>query len=231
MLFYKQKGSHSDTKFIRFAEYYLSEYCSESLREISLQGHFCTNLHMNIFEDVHKPFVNVTTVHTEECRFGQELPFNIVFPNVQTLKLGFNAWENLLAIRMQFNSVKHLWFFDRTSLNSFIKLKEEDIEEVFKLNPQIQSSVLILRFKYSSNFIARLQKYCPNVQVSHYTGEFAYYSFFSFSAFYFKFASFSKCFHRETFTHVPKLFKFKISDKYANSLQKLGEFYSKMYKT
>lgn len=237
-LFYVRKGDpHSDVKFCKFIDYYLSEFCSESLHEISLQGSFRTAKHY-CFEDAHKPFVNVKKVHTERCAFGEKLPFNKVFPNLRTLKLGYNTWTHPSAIRMNFNSLENLWFYDKNYNIAQMDFKEEDIEEMLRLNPQIQNAVLLLdnsynvwhrhslSYSYSSDFDARLQKHYPNIHIS--LPRFGYHNIFSYDAFFFETDSFSSEYGRKKFTDMPEGFPIKISDKYKNSLEKLCESYWKM---
>lgn len=203
--------------FCKIIEHYLAKYCSQSLHTISLQGGINTNNHI-IFEDIQKPFINIKTVHTEKCTFGEELPFNRVFPNVKSLKLGFNKYIFPSAIRVQLGSVENLWFCDSIWLLTPREFKEEDIEEMFRRNSQLQNSVLHLYFIYSSNFIARLQEYCPNLQLLKGIHPFYSCSVFSFDAFQQKRSRNG----RKTFTEITKSLA---SKKYEISLQKLYEFH------
>lgn len=205
-----------DTKFCKIVEHYMAEYCSESLRQISLKGD-CSLCEHIILEDIHKTFVNVKIVHTEQCAFGDVLPFNRVFPNLQTLKLGFNIYNNRSAIRVQFNSLESLWFFDYIYLR-YRTFEEEDIVEMFKLNSQLQNAVIYLHFH--SNLIARIQEYCPDIKLVR--GLFPHIgSFFNFEDFVYKLNRGD----RITFTGFTETYPIKISDEYKIALQDLFDFY------
>lgn len=200
-------------------DHYLEEYCSESLREISFQSSCLTFTHI-MLEEVQKPFNNVKMVHTQCCRFRDVLPFNKVFPNLHTLKLGMNQYIKSSAIRVHFPSVENLWFFDRAFQNPSKILNEEDIEDMLKLNPQLKNALFYLRHDYNSNFIARLREYCPNLQFLQ-NGRYPFnHSFFSFIAFYNKRHLKDG---RKTFTGLTESNPIKISDKYKNTLQELFE--------
>lgn len=221
LFFLPKKMPYNHTKFCKFIEHYLSEYCSKSLQQISLQGNLCTSIH-TILEDIHKPFYGVKAVHIEKCAFGEVLPFNTVFPNLQSLKLGFNAWNCPSAIRNKFNSLENLWFEDRIFLVGQAKFEEKDIEDFFRLNPQLQNAVLNLWINTNSNFTARLQKYCSNLQIRHCSQY--QRSYFSFDAFFNK----EGYGNRKTFTEIPESSPIKISLKYKNSLEKLGKFHTEL---
>lgn len=218
-LFFNLKKYPNQYEACKFIEHYLAEYCFESLRKISLQGSSNTGSYI-IFKDIERPFINVENVHMEECTFGKELPFNKLFPNLKTLKLGSNIYRETSAIRVQFNSLQNLWFHDKI-YQCFEKFDEEDIVEMYKLNPQLEKSMLSLWFAYSPNFIVRLQEYCPNLQLLPYCTYDYHCSFFSFNAFHFK--------HyfdgRITFTDIMASCPIKISNKYKNALEKLFDFY------
>lgn len=94
-------------KFFKFIECYLAEYCSESLQQISLQGGLLT-YHRKIFEHIQKPFINVNMVQTEQCSFGEELPYQKVFPNLKTLKHERNNVENVSVIPFKLTSLENL---------------------------------------------------------------------------------------------------------------------------
>lgn len=207
-------------------EHYLEEYCSESLRQISFQSNVNIN-HHEVLKDVQKSFKNVKIVHTQLCRFGDVLPFNKVFPNLNTLKLGSNQYENRSAIRVHFPSVENLWFFDKIFLIGGAKFKEEDIEEMLKLNSQFKSSLLYLKDVYNSNFIARLKEYCPNIQLlqNEPRNEPDPYnrSIFSFEAFLRNTDLKRDARDAKTFTDITESHQIKISNKYKNALQDLFE--------
>lgn len=201
-------------------EHYLEEYCSESLRQISFQSH-ANAYHHIVLEDIQKSFKNVKIVHTRQCTFGDVLPFNKVFPNLNTLKLGSNFYKNTSAIRVHFPSVENLWFFDEIFLR-YKQFKEEDIEEMLKLNSQLKNSLLYLIVNYNSNFIARLKEYCPNLQPLQ-NGRFPYdRSIFSYDAFVYN--SYPNGNHT-TFNSITESYPIKITEKYKKTLQDLFEIY------
>lgn len=146
-------------------EHYLEEYCSESLREISFQSS-CNTFNHIMLEEIQKPFNNVKMVHTQCCKFRDVFPFNKVFPNLHTLKLGMNHYTKRSAIRVHFSSVENLWFFDGAFRNPFMTFNEKVIEDMLKLNPQLKNALLYLIHDYNSNLIARVKKYCPNLKFS-----------------------------------------------------------------
>lgn len=204
---------------LKLIEHYLAEYCSESLRQISLEGTF-HDVHI-ILEDIQKPFINVTTLHIEACAIGKELPFNKVFPNLKTLKLGYNIYKQTSAIRYQFNTVENFFFLD--FFDWVDKFTEEDIEEMLKLNPQFKNPSLFFKWKYSSHFIARIQQYCPYIQSYEYH---VCHNLLNFLDFFYRSRTYDD---RKTFTGFTKLNPVKISDKYKNTLQEIFDLYEKRY--
>lgn len=204
-------------------ELYLEEYCSESLRQISIQGSKYSDRHRTL-ENIKKPFNNVETVYVEKCRFNSEkLPINEVFPSVRTLKLGCNTYDNPSVIRAHFPSVQHLWFHDKNFLSGYGTFQEEDIEEMLKLNPQLKTSLLYLVDNYSRNFTTRLKEYFPNVQFLQ-NGRTPYnHSFFSFDAFRSEYSPITE--NRNTFTDITESHGIKISNKYKSILDDLYTLY------
>lgn len=161
----------------KYIESYLSEYCSETLVQLSLQ-----NSSYNIFEESQKQFTYLKTLHIEQCEIKggkQKWHFNKLFPNLQTLKLGWNFYNKLPAIIAHFPALKSLWFFDR---ERNVKPELNRIfEEMLKLNPQLEKPVICLRYDYNSDFHTYIEKLYPSVQLSYssYKEPFAF-SFFEF---------------------------------------------------
>lgn len=223
--------SRRSPEFFKFVEYYLAEHCSESLQKISLQGCY-VSIHHAIFEDTKKPFINVHSVQTEMCTFRDELPYNRVFPNLKTLKHGRSSYRTIRntdskLIRVKFNSLENLWFSQLT-FNMQYRLEDDYIEEMFKLNPQIENAVVHYKFKdltISRDFCKRIKKYCPNVQIVHTSfddgGQFHIFSFIYFA------------YHDELhdFKNISDIFDscpIKISDKYKNALEQLFDLYMEL---
>lgn len=154
-----RKFEHGSCKLI---EQYLAEYCSESLDQLSLSNAKSNHF---IFEDTEKQFENLKTLHIERCTFGMNLSFNKNFPNLQTLKLDFNRYYHTSAIRAHFPMLKHLFFFDEVFEFYPQKFQEEDIEELLKLNPQLDTASFYFYYKYSEDFISRIKDYCPKLQI------------------------------------------------------------------
>lgn len=143
-------------------ENYLAEYCSDSLVDLSLEDSCYT-----LFEGMEKPFTFLKTLHIDLCVLGEQLPFNKLFPNLQNLKLGFNRYKNPAAIRSHFPSLKNLWFYDGNDITSDSKFQKEDIDELLKLNPQLEKSALAFLDEYSPDFIRHIKKHYPNAQIAN----------------------------------------------------------------
>lgn len=135
-------------------EEYFVKYGSNSFIKMSL-----TENRRIFFENIQTPFSNVKSLHIVDCRFGHELPFNRIFPNLQTLRLGLNRYSNPSAIRMNFLALVNLAIDD-----SYYKIQENDFEELLKLNPQLEKLEIYTEYGYSPKFISYLKEYCPNIR-------------------------------------------------------------------
>lgn len=188
-------------------ENYLEQYCAESLVELSFE-HSCYTL----FEGIEKQFTCLKTLHANICTFGEKLPFNKLFPNLQNLELGWNCYRNTTAIRVHFPVLKNLWFYDHMYFNSDLKFQKEDIEELLKLNPQLEKSTIIFLEKHSPDFIRHINKHYPNAQIVNglrlqVTNPFSYFEFVFRDT------------HRGRRKH--EIYPAHFSDKYIDSLEKL----------
>lgn len=142
-------------ELIKMIEEYLAEYCSGTLCQLSLQN---SDRHYPILKDIKKQFLKVKTLQTDHCYFGEELPFNKFFPNLQTLNLGFNHFENKSHI-VHLRTVKNL------SIDFLhIKFEEENIQEFFKLNLQLERAKICLIRGFNPDLFPRLKEICPNVK-------------------------------------------------------------------
>lgn len=189
---------------------YLTEYCSECLNQFSVD--MCPN--KCLFKFIQRPMTNLKTLHVEKCFIGNELAFNTIFPILETLKLGTNRYTNPSAIRVHFPTVKNLYFSDDNAFGSK-KCQENDIDELLKLNPQLEKVLLILQNNYNSNFVQRLNKYCP-VEI------------YPFDCYWFgTYVTYEKstyCFNAKVIELIEG------SDEYINTLEELGfKLYYKKY--
>lgn len=205
---------------VHLFENYLSEYCSESLRQLSLQNSPSYGVHTpfpfgyTIFNGIQKPLTGIRTLRIVECCFDtHSLLFNRFFPNLQTLKLGENSYMRGSVIRVP--TVKHISLF-----NTVIDFHEEDLVEFFKLNPQIESSLLMLqgsRKDFSSDFETKIKKYSRNTEIK-FSASVYYRNHFTFEPF----VLFSKKHHPRSKT---KIYPSHISDEYMNAMENLYELY------
>lgn len=190
----------------KYIESYLSEYCSETLVQLSLEMS-----EFDIFEDTQKPFNHLKTLHIEKCSFrNRSLTINRLFPNLQTLKFGCNYFYNTTAIKAHFPSLKYLWIYE----NDYY-FTGEKFQEILKLNPQLENTVICLIREYSQDFHTHIKKHYKNIQI--YDGfitlpfPFSYYEFIL------------KSQYRE-FRCKNEIYPAHISDKY---IYALGMFYEK----
>lgn len=140
------------TRNWRIVEHYLAEYGSGSF----IQMTFAHSRHF--FENIQKKFTKVKYLHIEDCGFERELPFNRNFPNLQSLKLGSNYFRYPAAIRIHFPALTSLALHDSSYGD------KNDVEELSKLNPQLEKLELFLRLEWYPQFISRIKEYCPNLQ-------------------------------------------------------------------
>lgn len=209
----------------KLVEQYLVDYCSESLNQLSLEGIYYISLDHYLFEDTQKQLRNVKILHVERCRFKKELPFKRVFPNLLELKLGYNVYHDTSAIRAHFPSLKCLWFFaDRGFWKRF---REKDIEELFKLNPQLESATYYSFSELSSNFIKLIKGHCPNIQfMRHRENEIIYLDNNVFSFRNFICEGHSRTNDRDGFCDKNKIYPLELSDKYLNHIGDLVCLYN-----
>lgn len=190
----------------KYIESYLSEYCSETLVQLSLQMS-----EFDIFEDTQKPFTYLKTLHIEQCCFrNRSLTINRLFPNLQTLKFGFNYYYQTTAIEAHFPSLKYLWISDDY-------LKGVEFQEVLKLNPQLEKSFICSAREYSQDFHTHIKKHYQNTQI--YDGFFTLPFPFSYNEFILR--SKDREFHGKN-----KIYPAHISDKYIDALEMFYEKYS-----
>lgn len=142
-----------DSAYLICLEWYLTEYCVETLKEISLYR-MEPNRQM-VFETTGVQFPNVKKVDTFHCYFADNFSFGANFPNVQSLSLR-NARCTFNVRDWHFPTVKYLRFDccrrdSRTSIFS-----EIDLIEMFKRQPQLEK--LELQLSSSVQFHPSLAK-------------------------------------------------------------------------
>lgn len=189
----------------KYIESYLSEYCSETLVQLSLEMS-----RFEIFEDTQKPFTYLKTLHIEKCSFrDRSLTIDRLFPNLQTLKFGCNYYHTT-AIEAHFPSLKYLWIHSND-------LKEEKFREILKLNPQLEKSVICFTRECSQDFHTHIKKHYQNTQI--------YYGFITLP-FLFSYSEFILRSMHHVFRDKNKIYPAHISDKYINALEMFYEKYT-----
>lgn len=143
----------------KMLECYLSDYASESLIQMKLARFYPDQC---IFQTIQKPFTNLKSLCIEECAFGRELPFNRIFPNLKSLKLGTNKYKCCSAIRLHFSVLTDLALHDDT--HSLKKFDQSDVKELLKLNPQLEKLELCLSMEFGPQFVTWIKEACPNLQ-------------------------------------------------------------------
>lgn len=141
----------------KMIESYLAEYASDALVHIAFGSSA-----FYFFQNIQKPFTNVKTLHMNECFFERELPFNRNFPNLQSLKLGMNQIKYSSAIKLHFLALTDLALHDPLYMGYWFD--KNDVEDLLKLNPQLEKLELRLHHGYCPQFISRLKQYCPNLK-------------------------------------------------------------------
>lgn len=197
---------HGGIERIKMIEEYLAEYCCGTLCQLSLQN---SERLYPVFKDIKKQFTNIKTLQTDFCKIGEDLLNGSMFPNLQTLKLGYNHYHSKSALLVNIPMVKHLsiFFFD-------VQFQEEDIQEFFKLNSQLENPKAVGR-KLSSDFFSRLKEICPNLQRTwiHFQSPFQYVKFVWDGEKYFR--------------NKNKIYPANTSNRYKNDLENLFVLYYK----
>ena len=154
-----------DSKYIFELEWYLVEYCLKSMQKITI---YCINPeHTTAFENTGIQLPNITTVHTGCCRFASNFSFNANFPNLQSLSLHEIKCEFNIK-DWQFPTVKHLYFHctahrDQIGSVQYSYMKESDLIEMLKHNPQLEKLELFITYEYLSNLSKCLNEYFPKL--------------------------------------------------------------------
>lgn len=133
-----------------------------------------------------------------------------------------NRYPYTSAIRVHLPAVKYLWFYDRI-LEACYKFDEKDIEELFKLNPQLENPVVHFGDyynEYSSEFISHIKEYCPNLQPQYsvYSWVFNLFCYETFVLHHFS----EPIYERDKNEIHPE----DTSEEYMNALENLYELYS-----
>lgn len=145
-------------------EDYLAEYCSETLCQLSLQ-YFDIYHRFDVcfFHNVQKQFSRVKTLHIIHCNSYKDLPLNIIFPSLETLKWEYNLCRSESTLITHFHSLKSVEIVFPS------EFKDEDIEEFFQLNQKLESAKICFTRNLTPNLYPRLKFYCPNIK-NYYTG-------------------------------------------------------------
>lgn len=198
---------YGGTERIKIIEQYLQKYCSDTLSLLSLQN---SDKNYTVFEDAQKQLTSVKILKIENCHFGKEFTFQKVFPNLETLELGFNEYNNISFVVTNLHTVKHLTCIFRKR-----QFRSEDIQELFKLNPQLENPKINLTSEYGSDLFSHLKAQCSSLQECHfkYSRPFEYYTFLR------DFNHFDKS-KREIYRKIS-------SEKYKKDLVKLFVLYEK----
>lgn len=132
---FKEPPESLDAAYLICLEWYLTEYCLESLREIKL--YYIEANRKMAFEATGVQFPNVEKVSTFYCHFADNFSFNANFPNVQSLSLkGDTCTFNVRD--WHFPTVKHLYFDCYRYKSSPYGIHMIDLIEMFKRQPQLE---------------------------------------------------------------------------------------------
>lgn len=120
-----------------------------------------------IFKDIRKQFRCVEVLQIFKCHLGEELPFNMIFPNLETLILRNNMYRRRAALIIHLSTVKYVEIYFN------FEFEEEQIEEFFKLNSQLENAKIFIGANgwlrpRSPDFIPRLKVYCPSLKYQYY---------------------------------------------------------------
>lgn len=116
-------------------EFYVAEYCSESLEKLFAQSRHVYEKHQNkkqnLFEHIAKQFPKLKELIIYDCTIGPKL-FNRLFPNLEYLVIN-SPWysSDFSVIKEHFPNLKKLSFHRG-------KIDEIHIMDMMKLNPQLE---------------------------------------------------------------------------------------------
>lgn len=153
--------SRANDKF----DIYLAKYCTESLKNLFIIGsRIYDSGFKNLFEDIEKPFPNVTNLVIRFCVLRPKL-FKKFFPNVQYLCLKYNYHTSFSVVQEHLPNLKTLSYipFD-------VKCSELSYEgigiDMLKLNPQLESLCLYLHHEgeFVSKLVQCITEYLPGLK-------------------------------------------------------------------
>ncbi|XP_055299918.1 uncharacterized protein LOC129567274 isoform X2 [Sitodiplosis mosellana] len=133
-------------------EVYLAEYCSKSLKKL-----FVCDRNF-VFENIEKPLTNVKSIVVRSCIIRSKL-FKKCFPNLESLCLEFNEYEN-------WSVLEHLPNLKQLSLRTYHKksLQKDTFMELIKLNPQLEELKLFLDENCALSYIQGVTEYLPAIK-------------------------------------------------------------------
>lgn len=160
---YPESLKSLDSAYLLCLEWYLTEYCLESLEVIGLCG-----LEPNrqlVFETTGVQFPNVKTVSTSHCYFADNFSFSANFPNVQSLLLR-NAVCTFNVRDWHFPTVKFLHFDCRRCDSGAKKFRMIDLIEMFKRQPQLEKLELCFTFsdQFHPSLLIHFNEFLPKLQ-------------------------------------------------------------------
>lgn len=130
------------TVYFRKFELYLVKYCWQSLKHLLFTGRTLRLL------DLKRPFINIESIIAIHCKFEDDLPFSIHFPNLKSLTLLNNQYEKRFPkIGFYFPLLTHISYtfseYGYESLPNQYQIHENtQIIKLLQLNPQLEHLVL-----------------------------------------------------------------------------------------
>ncbi len=140
---------------------YFAKYACASLIRLSLSS--CSKTFFS--QHMQKPFKNLRFLCISHSAIGSEFfDINRSFPNLRSLELIENLYDNPAAVKINFINVTDFVFHDNI-FDNYYKFDENDIVEVRNLNPQfVNLELCVYRLDSLDQFIAQLEECCPNLK-------------------------------------------------------------------
>lgn len=131
----------------------LQKYCSDSIVNLDLA--FCSR---DDFQSIDKPFTKVEKLTIIESTLSENLSqLNTWFPSLTKLELIYANFAQPKQIEVNFAHLEHLEIY-----NLEMDLPEPTLREVFRLNPQLKTLVLLC--DYGIDFLRLLSRKLPQLE-------------------------------------------------------------------
>lgn len=124
---------------------YLCEYGSKSIIRLSLE-----QTHIPLLMNIKVPLTSVKVLRIQRCRMEGLYLINTLFPNLHTLNLGENYYVPNSTIQCHFPTVKCLAFNDDWYRFYTKAFERDDIEQLLRLNPQLEELKLTINHSFNS---------------------------------------------------------------------------------